>query len=100
MHIAVNAAYRLHGGGDVHLQHLLLSWARTGLDREHTISLITRSENIAPLRPSLSERIKTYPIGGRFFNRAAKLIWEQRVLPRMLEELRPDVLFSPANITP
>src|SRR5688572_23965682 len=100
MHIAVNATYRLHGGGDVHLHRLFGSWRRTGVDSEHTISLITRSENVVLLRPSLSEKIKIYPIGGRFFNLPARLAWEQLVLPRMLERLRPDVLFSPANTAP
>ena len=100
MHIAVNAMYRLHGGGDVHLHRLFVSWTRTGVDREHTFSLITRSENVALLRPSLSENIKVYPIGGRFFNLPARLAWEQLVLPSMLKRLRPDVLLNPANIAP
>jgi hypothetical protein len=47
MHIAVNALYRLHGGGLTHLKHLLSAWSKTEVTREHTISLFTRAERVS-----------------------------------------------------
>jgi glycosyltransferase involved in cell wall biosynthesis len=100
MNIAINATYRLHGGGFTHLKHLLDAWSRIGVDREHTIWFFTRAENIPALQGSLSKRIKIYAIGRRPMNLAAKMAWEQLVFPRVLAKLAPDVLLCPGNMLP
>jgi glycosyltransferase involved in cell wall biosynthesis len=100
MRIAINALYRLHGGGLTHLKHLLSAWSKTEVTREHTISLFTRAENIALLQDSLSEGIQIHTVGKRPMNLLAKMAWEQLVFPRLLEKSSPDVLLCPGNLLP
>jgi glycosyltransferase involved in cell wall biosynthesis len=71
-----------------------------GVDREHSVSLFTRAENIGILRDSLSERIEVHLIGQHLFNAFTRLGWEQVVLPGMIGKIKPDVLFCPGNIIP
>ena len=100
MHIAISAAYRMHGGGLVHLRNILESWARTGVDREHRISLFVREESISMLADSISERVEVHAVGGRLFALAGKLAWEQSRLVSILKKAHADVLFCPGNIVP
>jgi glycosyltransferase involved in cell wall biosynthesis len=100
MHIAISAAYRMHGGGLVHLRNILESWARMGVDRDHKISLFLRDDSIPILTDSISERIEVHTVGGRLFKLAGKLAWEQSPLVSILKKSRPDVLFCPGNIVP
>src|SRR6266511_1888917 len=100
MHIAINAAYRMHGGGLTHLKHLLNAWSRTGIAQKHVISLFTRTENISALRCSPQEGIQIHTVGRRNMSLAGKIAWEQCVLPRMLLKSAPDVLLCPGNMLP
>jgi glycosyltransferase involved in cell wall biosynthesis len=100
MHIAINAAYRMHGGGQTHLKHLLDTWCKTGVDREHTISLFTRAENLCALQGVLSRQINIHPVGKRAMTLAAKLMWEQLVLPGILARSNLDVLLCPGGMVP
>jgi len=100
MRIAIDAAYRLHGGGLTHLKHLLDAWARTGAVRQHPISLFTRPENLAALQDSLGEGIEVHAVARRPMNLVAKVAWEQFVLPRLLVKSKLDVLLCPGNMIP
>jgi glycosyltransferase involved in cell wall biosynthesis len=100
MHIAINAAYRLHGGGLTHLRQLLGAWSKLGVDHEHTVSLFTRMENVAALQEALSQRIKIHPVGRRSMTLAVKMAWEHVVLPRILARAQPDVLLCPGSMAP
>jgi glycosyltransferase involved in cell wall biosynthesis len=100
MHIAINAAYRLHGGGFTHLRHLLDAWSRLRIDREHTISLFTRAENVSLLQGSLGQNIRVHTVGQPSMTLAAKLAWEQLVLPRVLAASDADVLLCTGGIVP
>jgi glycosyltransferase involved in cell wall biosynthesis len=100
MHIAINASYRMHGGGHTHLRHLLDTWCKTGVDQAHTISLFTRAENVCALQAALSRHINIRAVGKRPMTLAAKLTWEQLVFPRILARSSLDVLLCPGGMVP
>ncbi len=100
MRITINVPYRLRGGGLVHLRHLLGAWARTGIDRDHAVSLITRADNVGILGESLSDRIELHVVGRHFFSTLVRVGWEQAALPWMVRRQNPDVLFCPGNLIP
>jgi glycosyltransferase involved in cell wall biosynthesis len=100
MYIGINAIYRMHGAGLIRLGHLLISWSRDGVDKEHRILLFTREENILALRNYVSEHVDVRVIGSKNFNLLTKLVWEQCSLPKMLVRENLDVLLCPGNIAP
>jgi len=100
MRIGISAAYRMHGGGLVHLRNLLKAWTRTGITKKHSIILFTRPENLAALQLAPESGIEIQLAGGRIFNLLGKLIWEQVMFPRLLAQIKPDVVFCPGNIVP
>src|SRR5262245_52148898 len=100
MHIAINAAYRLHGGGFTHLRQLLDAWLRLRVDCVHTISLFTRPENVGLLQGSLSQNMQVHTVGQPSMSLAAKLAWEQFVFPRLLATANPDALLCTGSIAP
>lgn len=100
MRIGISAAYRMHGGGLVHLRNLLKAWTRMGITRKHSIILFTRPENLPALQLVPGGGLEIRPTGSRFFNVLGKLVWEQVMFPRLLAQIRPDVVFCPGNIVP
>ncbi len=98
MRIGINATFRLHGGGKIHLQQLLGAWGRTKADEEHEICLITRKSSVPQLQPFLPKRIALELVPE--FSQFARLLWEQTSLPGLARDLGMDVLFCPANTSP
>jgi glycosyltransferase involved in cell wall biosynthesis len=99
MKIGVSAPYRMHGGGLVHLTQLLNVWVSAGVDREHTITLFTRRENMQSLCLTRSA-IRFTPIAEQEVSTVAKLVWEQCIFPSIIKKAQLDVLFCPGGIVP
>lgn len=100
MHIAVSAPFRMLGGSLVHLDQLLRAWRRTGIDRTHAITLVTRPENLALLGGLVSPEIQVVPISSPSLRLPARAFWEQVGLPQLMRTVHPDVLLCPGNIAP
>lgn len=98
MHIVISAPFRMLGGGQVHLSCLLAAWDRTGIDRAHTITLVTRTENLSAL--PITGRVRVVPIDFRAMPLPMRMGWEQVALPRLARRLEADVLLCPGNVAP
>jgi glycosyltransferase involved in cell wall biosynthesis len=96
MRIGINATFRMHGGGMVHLRHLLRSWEQTGIASQHQIYVFTRRESIPALELQPGSKINTCPIQLDW----TKLVWEQLSFPKLLSHYDLDVLFCPGGIVP
>lgn len=76
-----------------YLAQLLTAW--DGLDdaRQHQYVICAHAAPVVPPTPRLRFSVAVTPGAGG-------TVWEQRVLPRMLRDLRPDVLFAPGYTAP
>jgi glycosyltransferase involved in cell wall biosynthesis len=100
MHIAINATYRLHGAGLVHLTRLLETWSSKELEGEHRITLYTRMENIPLLKNAMNRTVRVHAVGAHSLTTAGKLVWEQFVLPRILRKTKANILLCLGNMAP
>jgi glycosyltransferase involved in cell wall biosynthesis len=96
MRIGINATFRMHGGGMVHLRHLLKSWEQTGIASQHQIHVFTRRESIPALELPSSSKVSICPLQLDW----TKLAWEQLSFPKLLSNYDLDVLFCPGGIVP
>jgi glycosyltransferase involved in cell wall biosynthesis len=99
MRIAIDATFRMHGGGMIHLRHFLAAWRRQQLDRQHTLVLFTRADNLDRLG-TLDGRIELVTLPRSGFRPALRLVWQQLRLPELARRLGADVLFCPGNFSP
>jgi glycosyltransferase involved in cell wall biosynthesis len=99
MRIAIDATFRVAGGAMIHLRQLLKEWHSLRLDREHSLVLFTRPENLDKLGP-LDDGIELVTMSGSDINAGVRLLWQQFRLPELVRRARADVLFCPGNISP
>ncbi len=100
MRIGISAPFRMYGGSEVFVRHLLGAWATSGVDRTHAIALLTSHANIDVLGDAVTDRIEVHPVPYRQTNLLARLAWEQYTLPRRLGRKDLDVLLCPGNMSP
>lgn len=100
MRIGISAPFRMHGGSEVFVRHLLRAWSRTGVDREHSVTLITSQSNVEALGDALGDRVALRPVPYRQENLLARMAWEQVGLPRRLGRKDLDVVLCPGNMSP
>ena len=99
MRIAIDATFRMHGGGMIHLRQLLKAWHSLRLEREHTLVLFTRADSADQLGP-LNDGIELVTLPGSEINAGVRLLWQQFRLPGLLRQAGSDVLFCPGNVSP
>ncbi len=100
MRIGIDATYRLHGGGSLHLRELLRAWKALGTSENHEIIVFTRQDAAREISSWADDRVKVRPIPRSGPSIAGRLLWEQAVLPSVCVKLKLDVLFCPGNIAP
>ena len=97
MRIAFDATSipRLMAGAGVYTDNLIRALARVDVDNEYVVFAKTDAfDGLARERPSF----RVVRVDARF--RAARLVWEQLVLPAQLRARAIDVLHSPHHTTP
>src|SRR5947209_758428 len=100
MRIGVNALYLIPGrvgGTETYLRALLAALAE--IDRFNEYFVFTNREtasDLVPQRPNFTH----VPQRVRATSRPARLLWEQTELPRVVRQLRIDVLFNPGFTSP
>lgn len=99
MHIAVSAPFNLHGGGLIHLKHLVHAWC-CSLSSEHSVTLFLRQASVPLLQIPEDHRFRLFPIENNGMSLVGKLAWEQATLPRLLRDANADVVFCPGNLVP
>ena len=100
MRIGIDATYRLHGGGSLHLRELLRAWKALGTSECHEIVVFTRQDAAQAISSWADDRVKIRPILRNGAGMTGRLLWEQAVLPSVCVKLNLDVLFCPGNIAP
>lgn len=101
MHVALNATYRLQGGGLTHLRRLLAAWSADDVRQANQVTVLVRHSNLVLLRDVLGDWAQVNVVDVEHpFNAPGKLLWEQIVLPRLLRRTGADVLFCPGNMVP
>jgi glycosyltransferase involved in cell wall biosynthesis len=98
MRIGISAPFRMYGGSEVFVRHLLRAWSASGT--AHDVVLFTSRSNLEVLGPEITERVSVRPLPHAQGNLPARLLWEQLSMPRRLARERLDVLLSPANTAP
>lgn len=99
MRIAIDATFRMHGGGMIHIRNLLAAWQRLGVFREHKIVLFTRPENLKDIG-TLSSEIEIVTFGTHEISPIARVLWQQFRFPRLIRKMGLDVLFCPGGTVP
>lgn len=100
MHIGIDATYRLHGGGRLHILQLLKAWVAAGTSKLHRITVLTREDNLTAVRDAVDDSVEIVSVLPKNASTLRRLYWQQLVLPKLAVRLCLDVLFCPGNLAP
>jgi len=96
MHILINALSAKTGGGLTYLNHLIRDLDR--IDKKNSYTVLVTEKNQQRVLGDSQLRINIVTIGvGSVWRR---LLYEQWGLPRLIDKIKADLIFAPAEIAP
>jgi hypothetical protein len=96
MHILINALSAKTGGGLTYLNHLIRDLDR--IDEKNSYTVLVTVKNRQRVLGDSKLRMNVLIIGADSVWR--RLLYEQWGLPRLIDKIKADLIFAPAEIAP